>query len=220
MELLGSRPPDWLNHIRFFIVPIGNSAISRYLSSIDNSYATLFGSESWQQLCLNSESSQSKADAMEITNRIQRYLHSSGPCTQIPIAEAMVNYKEEDSCQIFVPFISVRRRAACDQIRIINLFRLFNNRMLDWATSMVPNCHWISMNLEPPQILNCQAHRQTQDVNHRRSRQHQHRFRNPWNFRLIIGLCSGLSVMGRRKVRRRVRIRGKTASKARSEIFR
>lgn len=44
---------------------------------------------------------------MEITNRIQRYLHSSGPCTQIPIAEAMVNYKEEDSCQIFVPFISV-----------------------------------------------------------------------------------------------------------------
>lgn len=108
VELLGSRPPDWLNHIRFFIVPIGNSAISRYLSSIDNSYATIFGSESWQQLCSNSESSQSKADAVEITNRIQRYLHSSGPCTQIPIAEAMVNYKEEDSCQIFVPFISVR----------------------------------------------------------------------------------------------------------------
>lgn len=107
MELLGSRPPDWLNHVRFFIVPIGNSAISRYLSTIDNSYATLFGSESWQQLCSNSDSLQSKADALEITNRIQRYLHSSGPCTQIPIAEAMVNYKEEDSCQIFVPFISV-----------------------------------------------------------------------------------------------------------------
>lgn len=106
VELLGCRPPDWLNHIRFFIVPIGNSAISRYLSSIDNSYANLFGSESWQQLCSTSEGSQSKADALEITNRIQRYLHSSGPCTQIPIAEAMVNYKEEDSCQIFVPFIS------------------------------------------------------------------------------------------------------------------
>ncbi|CRK88259.1 CLUMA_CG002039, isoform A, partial [Clunio marinus] len=106
VELLGCRPPDWLNHIRFFIVPIGNSAISRYLSSIDNSYATLFGNESWQQLCSNSDNSQTKADGLEITNRIQRYLHSSGPCTQIPIAEAMVNYKEEDSCQIFVPFIS------------------------------------------------------------------------------------------------------------------
>jgi phosphofurin acidic cluster sorting protein 2 len=107
VELLGSRPPDWLNHIRFFIVPIGNSAISRYLSTIDNSYATLFGSESWQQICCNSENAQSKVDSLEITNRIQRYLHSSGPCTQIPIAEAMVNYKEEESCQIFVPFISV-----------------------------------------------------------------------------------------------------------------
>jgi phosphofurin acidic cluster sorting protein 2 len=110
VELLGSRPPDWLNHIRFFIVPIANSSVSRFLSSIDNSYASLFGNESWQQLCCNAETSQSKADTMEITNRIQRYIHSSGPCTQIPIGEALVavvNYKDEDSCQIFVPFISV-----------------------------------------------------------------------------------------------------------------
>lgn len=107
VELLGSRPPDWLNHIRFFIVPIGSSAIGRYLSHIDNTYASLFGGESWQQLYSNPENAQTKVDALEITNRIQRYLHSSGPCTQIPIAEAMVNYKDEDSCQIFVPFISV-----------------------------------------------------------------------------------------------------------------
>ncbi|KAG5671872.1 hypothetical protein PVAND_002042 [Polypedilum vanderplanki] len=105
VELLGSRPSEWLNHIRFFIVPIGSSAISRYLSSIDNSYATLFGSENWQQLCSNNESSQLKSDSLEITNRIQRYLHSSGPCTQIPIAEALVT-RDEDSCQIFVPFIT------------------------------------------------------------------------------------------------------------------
>lgn len=110
VELLGSRPPDWLNHIRFFIVPIASSSVSRFLSAIDNSYASLFGNESWQQLCCNAETSQSKADTMEITNRIQRYIHSSGPCTQIPIGEALVavvNYKDEDSCQIFVPFISV-----------------------------------------------------------------------------------------------------------------
>jgi hypothetical protein len=106
VELLGSRPSEWLNHIRFFIVPIGSSAISRYLSSLDNSYATLFGSENWQQLCSNNESSQLKSDSLEITNRIQRYLHSSGPCTQIPIAEAMIT-RDEDSGQIFVPFITV-----------------------------------------------------------------------------------------------------------------
>lgn len=107
MELLGSRPPDWLNHIRFFIVPIGLSGIARYLSSLDNSYATLFGGDNWQQLCsTNNETSQLKSDSLEITNRIQRYLHSSGPCTQIPIAEAMIT-RDEDSCQIFVPFITV-----------------------------------------------------------------------------------------------------------------
>ncbi|CAH1729134.1 unnamed protein product [Chironomus riparius] len=105
VELLGSRPSEWLNHIRFFIVPIGSSAISRYLSSLDNSYASLFGNETWQQLCSNNESSQQKIDSLEITNRIQRYLHSSGPCTQVPIAEAMIT-RDEDSCQIFVPFIT------------------------------------------------------------------------------------------------------------------
>lgn len=106
VELLGSRPSEWLNHIRFFIAPIGSSAISRYLSTLDNSYASLFGNENWQQLCSNNESSQHKTDSLEITNRIQRYLHSSGPCTQIPIAEAMIT-RDEDSCQIFVPFITV-----------------------------------------------------------------------------------------------------------------
>lgn len=53
---------------------------------------------------------QGKSEVQEIVNRIQRYLHTAGPCTQIPIAEAMVNYKDEDSCQIFVPFVCVSRR--------------------------------------------------------------------------------------------------------------
>ncbi|XP_055696696.1 phosphofurin acidic cluster sorting protein 2 isoform X5 [Lutzomyia longipalpis] len=109
VELLGVRPPDWVNHIRFYIVPIGSSAISRYLSAVDATYGALFGTEAWQQLCeraIGSDPAQSKIDVIEVTNRVQRYLHSAGPCTQIPIAEAMVNYREEDSCQIFVPFIS------------------------------------------------------------------------------------------------------------------
>ncbi|GAB0091922.1 phosphofurin acidic cluster sorting protein 2 [Sergentomyia squamirostris] len=109
VELLGVRPPDWVNHIRFYIVPIGSSAISRYLSAVDATYGAMFGSDSWQQLCeraIGPDPAQSKLDVIEVTNRVQRYLHSAGPCTQIPIAEAMVNYKEEDSCQIFVPFVS------------------------------------------------------------------------------------------------------------------
>lgn len=70
----------------------------------------MFGTESWQQICdraANLESAQSKNESAEFINRIQRYLISGGPCTQVPIAEAMVNYRDEDSCQIFVPFVSV-----------------------------------------------------------------------------------------------------------------
>lgn len=109
VELLGIRPPDWVNHIRFYIIPLGLCGVARYLSVVDSSYSSMFGTENWQQICdraANLESAQSKNESAEIISRIQRYLHSSGPCTQVPIAEAMVNYRDEDSCQIFVPFIS------------------------------------------------------------------------------------------------------------------
>lgn len=78
---------------------------------MDSSYGSVFGSDNWQQLCERAaslESGQNKAEITDMVNRIQRYLHTAGPCTQIPIAEAMVNYKDEDSCQIFVPFVCVR----------------------------------------------------------------------------------------------------------------
>lgn len=105
VELLAARPPDWINHIRFFIVSFGSSSISRYLSAIDASYGLLFGTDNWQQLCERAVALDQ--GLMEIVNRIHKYLNNTGPCTQIPIAEAMVNYKEEESYHIFVPFLSV-----------------------------------------------------------------------------------------------------------------
>uniref|UniRef100_A0AAG5CTC8 Phosphofurin acidic cluster sorting protein 2 n=1 Tax=Anopheles atroparvus TaxID=41427 RepID=A0AAG5CTC8_ANOAO len=109
VELLGIRPPDWVNHIKFYIVPLGSCAVARYISMIDSTYMSMFGTENWQQICdraANLESAQTKNESTEIISRIQRYLMSGGPCTQVPIAEAMVNYRDEDSCQIFVPFVS------------------------------------------------------------------------------------------------------------------
>lgn len=113
VELLAARPPDWVNHLRFYIVSFGSSSIARYLSAVDASYALLFGTDSnWTQLCERAvaggfDQTQARPEVIEIVNRIQKYLHNMGPCTQIPIAEAMVNYKEEESCHIFVPFVSV-----------------------------------------------------------------------------------------------------------------
>lgn len=111
VDLLGVRPPDWVSHLRFYEVPIGICTMSKYLASIDQSYQAMFGTENWYQLCERAaaciNSMDNKSDVVEMCNRIQRYLHTAGPCTQIPIAEAMVNYKDEESCQIFVPFVSV-----------------------------------------------------------------------------------------------------------------
>ena len=114
VELLAARPPDWVNHLRFYIVSFGTSSIARYLSAVDASYAMLFGTEcNWTQLVERAvaggagvDQLASRPEVIEIVNRIQKYLHNMGPCTQIPIAEAMVNYKEEESCHIFVPFVS------------------------------------------------------------------------------------------------------------------
>ncbi|XP_037940891.1 phosphofurin acidic cluster sorting protein 2-like isoform X2 [Teleopsis dalmanni] len=130
VELMGVRPPDWLNHLRFYIVPIGSSAIARYLSQMDQAYGSMFGTENWYQLCervavtaaavsavttvnataltssLADNANANKFNIVDLLIRIQKYLQAAGPCAQIPIAEAMVNYKDEDSCQIFVPFIS------------------------------------------------------------------------------------------------------------------
>ena len=126
--------------MRFYIVPIGSSAIARHLSQLDQAYAAMFGSENWQQLCehaaataaavsalstvsatalsttLGEAATANKSDVVELVNRIQRYLQAAGPCTQIPIAEAMVNYKDEDSCQIFVPFVSVSIMSFSDKV--------------------------------------------------------------------------------------------------------
>ncbi|XP_017113553.1 phosphofurin acidic cluster sorting protein 2 isoform X1 [Drosophila elegans] len=132
VELMGVRPPDWLNHLRFYLVPVGGScgSVARHLSQMDQAYAVMFGSDNWAQLCeraaataaavsavttvnatalttnLADAAGVAKSDIAELVQRIQRYLLAAGPCTQIPIAEAMVNYKDEDSCQIFVPFVS------------------------------------------------------------------------------------------------------------------
>lgn len=79
----------------YVIVYSGSSSISRYLSQIDSSYASIFGNESWLQLCETASSQdliQAKAEIQEITNRIQGYLQTAGPCTQIPVIQANFFY--------------------------------------------------------------------------------------------------------------------------------
>jgi len=126
VEQFSSKPPDWQNHLRFYIVPFGcgPNALARYLASLDRYYNVNFVSDSWREsvalsdrttssdnkLVLGGES-QSKMDIQEVIHRLGRYLTSNGCTVQVPIAEAMITYREptseEESTQVFIPFVSV-----------------------------------------------------------------------------------------------------------------
>lgn len=95
VELLSSKPSEWLSFTRVYIVPFGSCNISKYLSLLDQGYQSLFPND--QELKIE-----------ELSQRLQRYLSvpPSAPLAQIPIGEAMLTCHDENS-QLFIPFISV-----------------------------------------------------------------------------------------------------------------
>ncbi|KAG8272916.1 Phosphofurin acidic cluster sorting protein 1 [Homalodisca vitripennis] len=103
VEQLSSKPPDWQTYIRFLVVPLGNNTLCRYLGSLDGVYNSTFVSDSWKELLERGETN-------ELVNRIQRYLLQSSAAVNLPIAEAMLTYKEkssdDESSQIFIPFMN------------------------------------------------------------------------------------------------------------------
>ncbi|CAK1549532.1 unnamed protein product [Leptosia nina] len=107
-ELAARRPHD-APPIRYYIIPVGQCTVSRYLSAADPTYAALFANDTWTSLCERAPEAH-MADVAEMSSRIARYLNSIGPVNNVPIGEAMVAYRDksadEDSSQTFVPFIS------------------------------------------------------------------------------------------------------------------
>ncbi|CAG5106742.1 Similar to PACS1: Phosphofurin acidic cluster sorting protein 1 (Homo sapiens) [Cotesia congregata] len=100
-DLLSFRPPDWQSYLRFLIVPLGSNSLAKYLGSIDSKYSMLFGEE-WRELLEREASGASEGAA-----RVSEYLLTTGPTLLLPIAEAMVTYREtDDSSQIFIPFVN------------------------------------------------------------------------------------------------------------------
>jgi len=107
VELFSGKPPDWQNHILFYVIPLGVNTVSRGLAARCPLYARLFLDDSWRDLLDKAEPS--KVDVAELVSRVQQYLNTSYT-NHLSIAEAMVTYKEkvsdEESCQVFVPFVS------------------------------------------------------------------------------------------------------------------
>ncbi|XP_011870597.1 PREDICTED: phosphofurin acidic cluster sorting protein 2 isoform X3 [Vollenhovia emeryi] len=101
VDLLSFKPPDWQSYMKFLVVPLGSNTLTRYLGSIDPKYSKLFGDE-WKEL-LEREGGGSS----EYAARVSEYLATSNTVLLLPIAEAMVTYREtDDSSQIFIPFIN------------------------------------------------------------------------------------------------------------------
>merc|ERR1712223_929886 len=111
VELFSSKPPDWQGFIKFFIIPLGINTVSKHIGTQDSKYASLFLHESWKELLEMAEPG--KAEVSEIVNRVSQYLanaSSNESLINLPVAEAMVTYKEkssgEESSQVFIPFVS------------------------------------------------------------------------------------------------------------------
>ena len=72
------------------------NTVSKYLGSVDPVYASLFLHDSWRELLEKAEPE--KSDVSEIVSRISKYLEcSTDSLVHLPVAEAMVTYKERRS---------------------------------------------------------------------------------------------------------------------------
>ncbi|XP_064412717.1 phosphofurin acidic cluster sorting protein 2 isoform X2 [Latimeria chalumnae] len=117
VEQLANKTSDWLNYLRFLIVPLGSHPVAKYLSSVDIKYNAAFMDSSWREFFSKTEAP--TTETIGIVSRIVQYIAGANVCHQLPISEAMLTYKkkspDEDSCQKFIPFIGVVKVGIVEQ---------------------------------------------------------------------------------------------------------
>ncbi|XP_044284128.1 phosphofurin acidic cluster sorting protein 1-like isoform X2 [Varanus komodoensis] len=117
VEQLASKTPDWLNYVRFLVVPLGSHPLAKYLGSVDNRYSALFLDAAWRELFSRVEPPSS--DTVDVPGRVSQFITGANVSHQLPISEAMLTYKQkspdEDSCQKFVPFVGVVKVGLVEQ---------------------------------------------------------------------------------------------------------
>ncbi|GAB6022099.1 hypothetical protein CHUAL_006242 [Chamberlinius hualienensis] len=111
VEQMSGKPSEWLTYMKFLIVPISNgpNSLAKYLCNVDVTYQASFGDQLWRDCVEKVDNNNPKTDFQELINRTGRFINSPVNIIHLPIAEAMVTYKEkssaEESSQIFIPFI-------------------------------------------------------------------------------------------------------------------
>ncbi|XP_062944903.1 phosphofurin acidic cluster sorting protein 2 isoform X2 [Cynocephalus volans] len=122
VEQLSHKTPDWLGYMRFLIIPLGSHPVARYLGSVDYRYNNFFQDLAWRDLFNKLEAQSTVQDAPDIVSRITQYIAGANCAHQLPIAEAMLTYRQkrkkhfhfdftlsadEESSQKFIPFVGV-----------------------------------------------------------------------------------------------------------------
>ncbi|XP_078262346.1 phosphofurin acidic cluster sorting protein 2 isoform X2 [Rhinoraja longicauda] len=130
VEHLSHKTPDWLGYMRFLIIPLGSHPLAKYLSSIDYRYNIFFQDAAWQDFFTKTEAPSIVQEIPDVVSRVTQYISSANIAHQLPIAEAMLTYKQkrkksfhfdfnispdEDSCQKFIPFIGVVKVGIVEQ---------------------------------------------------------------------------------------------------------
>ncbi|XP_053191268.1 phosphofurin acidic cluster sorting protein 2 [Scomber japonicus] len=130
VDHLSHKTPDWLGYMRFLIIPLGAHPVSKYLGTIDYRYNSLFQDAAWRDLFLKPEAPVVVQENPDVVSRVTQYMVGANGAHQLPIAEAMLTYKQkrkksfhfdfavspdEDSCQKFIPFIGMVKVGLVEQ---------------------------------------------------------------------------------------------------------
>uniref|UniRef100_A0A670IE64 Phosphofurin acidic cluster sorting protein 2 n=1 Tax=Podarcis muralis TaxID=64176 RepID=A0A670IE64_PODMU len=95
VEQLSHKTPDWLSYMRFLIIPVGCHPVAKYLGSVDCQYNYFFQDLSWKDLFNRLEAQNAVQESPDIVSRITQYLVGANCAHQLPIAEAMLTYKQK-----------------------------------------------------------------------------------------------------------------------------
>ncbi|XP_043408491.1 phosphofurin acidic cluster sorting protein 2 isoform X13 [Chelonia mydas] len=118
VEQLSHKIPDWLSYMRFLIIPLGSHPVAKYLGSVDYRYNNFFQDLAWRDL-FKLEAQTTVQETPDIVSRITQYIAGANCAHQLPIAEAMLTYKQkspdEESSQKFIPFVGVVKVGIVEQ---------------------------------------------------------------------------------------------------------
>uniref|UniRef100_A0A803U0Z2 Phosphofurin acidic cluster sorting protein 2 n=1 Tax=Anolis carolinensis TaxID=28377 RepID=A0A803U0Z2_ANOCA len=120
VEQLSHRTPDWLSYMRFLIIPLGCHPVAKYLGSVDYRYNNFFQDLSWKDLFNKLEAQNELPD---IVSRITQYIVGANCAHQLPIAEAMLTYKQKRYLAYFqyTPLVfppSLHKICMCNNLKI------------------------------------------------------------------------------------------------------